>query len=287
MHPTAHVGLLFQDPGVLLHLVLQPRPLWRQGFDLCLVDDVLRQALASQWAARFVLLRAAAFPLGRSRLALADNLSIVAGYDVPKVGQWPVADLYRLPVQSFVTRVAGREALVQDLEELPADVGGDRSAERWIEPVDFSFFPPLLLLHLLPRLVLQLLAVACIVELLLVHILGSIEHLLVGGVGRQTLADTLDDALGDGRGVVRLLVHVERHMVDLGEVSVGGVGQVQGDVEKRDDLLVDNDGDAEAVGLEDVRDLLLQSLVLLWFQTAHPQAIVTIEADLDWQVLQL
>ena len=37
----AHVGLLFQNPRVLLHLVLQSRSLRRQGFDLCLIDDIL------------------------------------------------------------------------------------------------------------------------------------------------------------------------------------------------------------------------------------------------------
>ena len=45
----------------------------------------LRQALASQWAARLVLLWATAFPLGGGRLTLADDLGIVACDDVPKV----------------------------------------------------------------------------------------------------------------------------------------------------------------------------------------------------------
>ena len=55
------VGLHLQEPGVHHHLVLQLRPLGRQGLDLGLVDDILSQALASQWAGRLVLLRAAAF----------------------------------------------------------------------------------------------------------------------------------------------------------------------------------------------------------------------------------
>ena len=51
----AHVGLHLQDPWVLLHLVLQPCSLRRQGFDLCLVNDVFSQALAVQWAVWLVL----------------------------------------------------------------------------------------------------------------------------------------------------------------------------------------------------------------------------------------
>ena len=63
-------------------------------------------------------------------------------------GQGPVGHLVRLPVQGLVARVVGGDAFIQYLEELLADIGGDRSAEGRIEPtnVPFSPSPPLLLL---------------------------------------------------------------------------------------------------------------------------------------------
>ena len=77
-----------------------------------------------------------------------------------------------------MARVAGGEALVQDLEELSANVGDDRFAKGRIEPADLtlSLFPPSHLL--LPRLELQLLSVASPLQLLLVHPLGGVKHLL-------------------------------------------------------------------------------------------------------------
>ena len=131
-----------RDPGVPLLLVLDHRPLGGERLDLGLVDDVLRQALASQWAARLILLRATAFPLGRGLLAFADDLRIVAGNDVAEVGQGPVGDLHCLPVEGLVARVTRREALVQDLQKLPADVGTDGSAPGRVEPVHFPCSPP-------------------------------------------------------------------------------------------------------------------------------------------------
>ena len=136
------IGLHLQDPRVLLHLVLQPRSLWRQGLDLGLIDDVFSQALAGKWTVGFVFFRATALLLAHRRLAFANDLRVVAGDDVAQVGHRPVGHLDRLPVENLVTRMAGGEALVQDLKELFADVGGDRAAERGVEPADVSLPSP-------------------------------------------------------------------------------------------------------------------------------------------------
>ena len=148
---SPQVGLHLEQPGVPLDLILQLRPLWRQCLDLCLVDDVLCQALASQWTVGLVLLGAAALSLPQGSLALADDLGVVAGDDVTNIRERPVAHLDRLPVEGLVTWVARREAFVKDSEELLADIGDDRSAEGGIEPTDVLLpLPPPL--PLLPRL---------------------------------------------------------------------------------------------------------------------------------------
>ena len=172
------VGLHLGESGIHQLLVLQLCSFGRQGFDFCLVDDVLCQALASQWTGGLVLCWATALPLGCVSLALANDLGVLAGDDVPKVGHRPVGDFDCLPIQGLVARVAGGEALVQDLEELSANVGDDRFAKGRIEPADLtlSLFPPSHLL--LPRLELQLLSVASPLQLLLVHPLGGVKHLL-------------------------------------------------------------------------------------------------------------
>ena len=112
------VGLHLGESGIHQLLVLQLCSFGRQGFDLRLVDDVLCQALASQRTGGLVLLWAAALPLVQCGLALADDLGVVAGNDVPKVGQRPVTDLGGLSVQGLVAWVADREAFVKDSEEL-------------------------------------------------------------------------------------------------------------------------------------------------------------------------
>ena len=61
-------------------------------------------------------------------------LGVVAGRDLGKTRKCPVAQLYRVPVQSLVKQVAGWEAPVEQLEEVVADLGLDTLAERWIEP---------------------------------------------------------------------------------------------------------------------------------------------------------
>ena len=83
---SPQVGLHLAEPGVHQLLVLQLCSFGRQGFDVCLVDDVLCQALASQWTGGLVLLWAAALPLVQCGLALANDLGVVAGDDVPKEG---------------------------------------------------------------------------------------------------------------------------------------------------------------------------------------------------------
>ena len=61
-------------------------------------------------------------------------LGVVAGRDLGKTRKCPVAQLYRVPVQSLVKQVAGWEAPVEQLEEVVADLGLNTLAERWIEP---------------------------------------------------------------------------------------------------------------------------------------------------------
>ena len=53
----------------------------------------------------------------------------MVGDDVPQIGHRLVANLDGLTIEHLVAWVARRAALVQDGQELPADVGGDRPAE--------------------------------------------------------------------------------------------------------------------------------------------------------------
>ena len=98
---------------------------------------------------------------------------------------------------------------------------------------------------------------------------------------QRDAADALDNAPGDGWRMVGLLVHIEGDVVLLGEVPEAGFGKVECHIEERDDPLVDLDGDPEAVGFEDIGDLLLDGLVLLGILGADLQAIVTVEAEGD------
>ena len=66
--------------------------------------------------------------------------------------------------------------------------------------------------------------------------------------------------------MVQLLGQVERHMVDLGKVPEGGVGEVEGELERGFHFLVDWDCDTEAIGFEDIGDLLFQVFAHVWFQ---------------------
>ena len=142
------------------------------------VELVLHQALAAKGTVGFVLLGAAAGLGGLSGVTLANDLAVVVGDDVPKIGHRPVADLDGLAIQHLVARVCRREALVQDGQELLADVGGDRPAEWRIEPGYFpSPPPPPPGRLLLPGLVLELLLVACLGQLLLVQVFGVVELL--------------------------------------------------------------------------------------------------------------
>ena len=63
------------------------------------------------------------------------------------------------------------------------------------------------------------------------------------------------------------------------------VEEIEGHIEEGDDLLVHLDGDAEAICLEDVRDLFPQGLILLGLQGADPQ--VPAQVELDQQLLLL
>ena len=47
-----------------------------------------------------------------------------------------------MAVQDLVEGVSSREAVVEELKELPTDVGLDTLAERWIEPQDAATTPP-------------------------------------------------------------------------------------------------------------------------------------------------
>ena len=78
------------------------------------VELVLHQALAAKGTVGFVLLGAAAGLGGLGGVTLANDLAVVVGDDVPKIGHRPVADLDGLAIQHLVARVCRREALVQD-----------------------------------------------------------------------------------------------------------------------------------------------------------------------------
>ena len=90
------VRLHLGDPGVPLLVVLQHYPLGRECFDLCLVDDILWQALTTKWTVGLVLFVAAT---GLGGVALADDLGVVGGNDVPQVGHRPEADLDGVTIQ--------------------------------------------------------------------------------------------------------------------------------------------------------------------------------------------
>ena len=47
-----------------------------------------------------------------------------------------------MAVQDLAEGMSSREAVVEELKELPADVGLDTLAERWIEPQDTATPPP-------------------------------------------------------------------------------------------------------------------------------------------------
>ena len=86
----SQIGLDPRDPGVPLLLVLDHGPLWRERLDLSLVDDVLRKAVTPKWTVGLVLPWAAAGLLRHGRVALADDLAVVGGDDLPETRHCPV-----------------------------------------------------------------------------------------------------------------------------------------------------------------------------------------------------
>ena len=107
-----------RDPWVPLLLVLDHGPLWRERLDLSLVDDVLRKAVTPKWTVGLVLPWAAAGLLRHGRVALADDLAVVGGDDLPETRHCPVGHLDCLPVQQLVAGVILGEATVQYGQEL-------------------------------------------------------------------------------------------------------------------------------------------------------------------------
>ena len=114
-----------------------------------------------------------------------------------------------MPVEGAPQLASNWEALVQQRQEVAAQLGGHGGAVGWVEP-DYSassapppcFSPPSSGL----RLVDQLLLVAGPLERLDIGTLGGVEDFLIGGKERQPLADLRHGVLGDVPGMVR--VHV-------------------------------------------------------------------------------
>ena len=110
---------------------------------------------------------------------VVDHLHVVPRYDLAQIGHRPVGQLDGVTVEDTVEGVADREAAVEDGEELVADLGLDRHAERGVEPRNLPpASSPDSACSLLLRFVNQLLLVAGPLERLLVDPLGGVEDLL-------------------------------------------------------------------------------------------------------------
>ena len=140
-----------------------------------------------------------------------------------------------MPVEGAPQLASNWEALVQQRQEVAAQLGGHGGAVGWVEP-DYSassapppcFSPPSSGL----RLVDQLLLVAGPLERLDIGTLGGVEDFLIGGKERQPLADLRHGVLGDVPGMVGVHVYVLQVGQGLHVGPVHLVDQVQSDVEE-------------------------------------------------------
>ena len=85
--------------------------------------------------------------------------------------------------------VSSREAVVEELKELPTDVGLDTLAERWIEPQDVAAAPPPPCRWAAGWAEDELMVVASPLEGVLEQSLGHLKHGLVGGEGGEPPLD--------------------------------------------------------------------------------------------------
>ena len=120
-----------------------------------------------------------------------------------------------MAVQDSVEGVSSREAVVEELKELPTDVGLDTLAERWIEPQDVTAAPPPPCRWTGGWAVDKLMVVAGPLKGVLERSLGGLEHGLVGGEGGEAPLDFQGDVLEDVGGVVGLPVHVVDDLLRL------------------------------------------------------------------------
>ena len=117
--------------GTDAHVLHQGLPLGRH---LGLVDDPGVFAPAPFHHANSVLALAVAVGVLQVDGGWGGDLSIVAGHYFAKIGHGSVTQLHCVSVEDLVEGVIRGKASVQELEELPANVGLDRQAERWVEP---------------------------------------------------------------------------------------------------------------------------------------------------------
>ena len=122
--------------------------------------------------------------------------------------------------------------MVEELEELPTDVGLDTLAERWIEPQDVAAAPPPPCRWAAGWAEDELMVVASPLEGVLERSLGRLEHGLVGGEGGEPPQDLQVDFLEDVGGVVGLPVHVVDYLLRLDPRPVGALLEVQEHVQE-------------------------------------------------------
>ena len=143
-----------------------------------------------------------------------------------------------MAVQDLAEGMSSREAVVEELEELPTDVGLDTLAERWIEPQDVAAVPPPPCRWAAGWAEDELMVVASPLEGVLEGSLGRIEHGLAGGEGGEAPLDLQGDVLEDVGGVVGLPVHVVDDLLRLDPRPVGALLEVQGHIQEVCDLEV-------------------------------------------------
>ena len=128
--------------------------------------------------------------------------------------------------------------MVEELEELPTDVGLDTLAERRIEPQDVAAAPPPPCRWAAGWAEDELMVVASPLEGVLERSLGRLEHGLVGGEGGEPPLDLQGDVLEDVGGVVGLPVHVVDYLLRLDPRPVGALLEVQEHIQEVCDLEV-------------------------------------------------
>ena len=128
-----------------------------------------------------------------------------------------------MSVEDLVEGVSSREAVVEELKELPTDIGLGTLAEGRIEPQDVTAAPPPPCGWTGGWAVDKLVVVAGPLKGVLERGLGGLEHGLVGGEGGEAPLDFQGDVLEDVGGVVGLPVHVVDDLLRLDPRPVGAL----------------------------------------------------------------